>query len=357
MSLTPSLHIVRRYGPVGGMERYVWELTHALAAQGHPVKILCEKAYEQPSANIDIHTLPEVSPKPRWISMLRFSRNVSRWISNFTDRNEWVIHSHERSTVHDITTFHGPPFRERKTRFLDFLSPRIYIWEYLEKRELCGPQVKHVQPNSDIISNLLIQHYPCCRDKLTAPAFPRVSEHFFNIKRSNKEKRIGFIGKEWQRKGLPFACKLVEKLRLTDPEITFIVAGPNPDDIKHLFSNWPEESYELEGWSKTEDITSRIDLLLHPAEAEPFGMVIAEANAAGLPVVISSLCGIAPLIKTSMGDTLALDKETSWLTSMSKWLQDTDEVDKLRITWSALANEQLELYRNVLDNNMDNHTK
>ena len=36
------LHVVRRYGPVGGMERYVWELTHELRKLGHEVEVLCE---------------------------------------------------------------------------------------------------------------------------------------------------------------------------------------------------------------------------------------------------------------------------------------------------------------------------
>ena len=38
-----SVHIVRKYGPFGGMERYVWELTHALRALGEPVSVICEE--------------------------------------------------------------------------------------------------------------------------------------------------------------------------------------------------------------------------------------------------------------------------------------------------------------------------
>lgn len=35
------LHVVRRYGPVGGMERYVWELTIELQRLGHEVTVVC----------------------------------------------------------------------------------------------------------------------------------------------------------------------------------------------------------------------------------------------------------------------------------------------------------------------------
>ena len=37
------IHIVRRYGPVGGMERYVWETTRELTKLGHQVQVLCER--------------------------------------------------------------------------------------------------------------------------------------------------------------------------------------------------------------------------------------------------------------------------------------------------------------------------
>ena len=47
-------HVVRRYGPVGGMERYVWELTHALSKLGVNVTVVCEKCFAV-SANLNLH--------------------------------------------------------------------------------------------------------------------------------------------------------------------------------------------------------------------------------------------------------------------------------------------------------------
>jgi len=60
-----SLHVVRRYGPVGGMERYVWELTRALVQAGHPVTVICERLHAPAPAGIDVHELGEVAPRPR----------------------------------------------------------------------------------------------------------------------------------------------------------------------------------------------------------------------------------------------------------------------------------------------------
>ena len=46
------IHVVRRYGPVGGMERYVWEVTLQLRDLGHEVLVLCEECLaEKPRAS------------------------------------------------------------------------------------------------------------------------------------------------------------------------------------------------------------------------------------------------------------------------------------------------------------------
>lgn len=67
------LHIVRRFGPVGGMERYVWELTRALAAAGHNITVVCESMQADAApAGITVVELGTVRPRPRWLAHLRF---------------------------------------------------------------------------------------------------------------------------------------------------------------------------------------------------------------------------------------------------------------------------------------------
>src|SRR3972149_2596164 len=91
----PTLHGVRRYGPVGGMERYVWELTRALAAAGHPVTVLCEHNHGGAQAGVTVHELGEIALRPRWLSLLRFSRRVAQWLREHPQPGA-LIHSHER---------------------------------------------------------------------------------------------------------------------------------------------------------------------------------------------------------------------------------------------------------------------
>ena len=344
-----SVHIVKRYGPVGGMERYVWELTHALQALDQPVTVICEKAYQDAATGIDVIELGETPPKPRWLSMVRFSSRVSRYFQQHPQLREKVIHSHERSAEHHVTTFHGPPIKDRKASWADYLSPRIQTWLYLEKRELLGNKVQAVLPNSSLIATQLEAFYPEVKTHIQAPAYPGVSPHFFQLKRKNSgDSTVGFIGKEWKRKGLDLAIAYFKGALKVQPDIQFLVAGPDPEEIKHLFVDLPESSYTLAGWMQTETFMQSIDLLLHPARKEPFGMVIAEANAVGVRCLISDQCGIAPLISTELGDILSLeDSIAQWQSAILSALSNQASATPLGLTWDKLAKQHLQLYADI----------
>ena len=141
MNAVQVVHVVRRYGPVGGMERYVWETTRALAARGVEVAVLCEALHAPMPAGVVVHELGDIAPKPRWLSLLRFSRRAARWLAaNPAPRQ--IVHSHERMGVHHVTTFHGPPFATILERaWWRRASVRVFAQLWLERRELCSPQV------------------------------------------------------------------------------------------------------------------------------------------------------------------------------------------------------------------------
>lgn len=346
MNRTSSLHIVRRFGPVGGMENYVWELTHALVQAGQCVRVVCEQCFAEADPAIEVIELGAIRPRPRWLAQLIFSRKVSRYVGS-VELLDMVIHSHERTAVHQVTTFHGPPFLDRKKKWLDFLSPRVHAWIYLEKREVSGRQVSAVLPNSILIGDQLKCFYPAIADRILEPAYPGVTASFSAIKSQSDGKTIGFMGREWKRKGLGVAVEIVAHLRLQDPEIKLLVAGCDPAEIKHLFTDW-QDGYELSGWVKPEDFLAKIDLLIHPARAEPFGMVIAEANAVGIPVVVSDQCGIAPLITDRQGDVIPLEDQGRWESVCKKVLQESRPVRPLPLSWNDLAEQHIKLYRSIL---------
>lgn len=342
--------MVRRYGPVGGMERYVWELTRELAALGHEVEVVCERCYGEKPQGIAVHELGEIAWRPRWLSLLRFGWRVEDWLENNL-RSGWLIHSNERLSMHDVTTFHGPPFATvRDMPWWRMLSVRVAAQLYLERREL--DTARAIVSNSAFIRKQLAHYYPEYAHKLTEPVVPGVAAV------SPREWKavpadggvVGFVGKEWQRKGLPLAVEIVKSLRCKRPDIELWVAGPQPEEVKHLFSDW-QGGYRLLGWNPQAPY-AQFDALLHPARAEPYGMVISEAMAACVPVVVSDVCGAAAHVGPEAGEVLSLDDATgAWADALERQLERSAPVPRFVRGWGEVAQEYETIYREIFETN------
>lgn len=342
------LHVVRRYGPVGGMERYVWELTRELRKLGHEVEVLCEVCLAEKPADIAVYELGQIAWRPRWLSLLRFGWRAARWLK-VHPHPDWLVHSHERIDVHDVTTFHGPPFASVFEKpFWRLLSIRVLMQLYLERRELTKPHC--IVPNSQAISKQLAHYYPQLAGKLTVPVVPGVQPGKLRAQRTVPAGGgvIGFVGKEWQRKGLPLAAGIVARLRRTRPELELWVVGPQPEEIRHLFAGW-QGGYRLLGWSEQSHY-AEFDVLLHPARAEPYGMVISEAMAARVPVVVSDVCGAAAQVAPDAGAVVPLDASAErWADELEKQLRRNDMPPQFVRGWDDVAREYETIYRNIFE--------
>lgn len=346
----PLLHILRRFGPIGGMERYAWELTGQLAAMGHQVDVLCERIHaDSPPNGVRCIQLGEAAPKPRWLAHLRFSRRVSLWIANNQDQRH-IIHSHERTAVHHVTTFHGPPFatvRDRPWNRRTSLRAQVNLW--LERREVCGAQVRAIVPNANTIGAMLNHFYPCIGDRLTKPVTPGVSPGPARPDRAVPTNGgvIGFVGKEWKRKGLEIAISTIGALRRTRPNLELWVAGPAPNEVEKLFAGW-QGGYRLLGAVDSRDIYPEFDLLIHPARAEPYGMVIAEAMAARVPVLVSDPCGAASEVSQAHGTVLKIDApESAWIDAAQALLAKNNSLPGFQRPWEQVAQEYAAIYDRI----------
>ena len=341
------LHAVRRYGPVGGMERYVWEVTRELAALGHQVVVICERCHAEKPPGIAVHELGEIAPRPRWLSLLRFSRRVAHWLEQ-NPHPGFVIHSNERLGLHHVTTFHGPPFATvRDKPWWKKISLRVAMQFFLERRELRAAH--YIVPNSIIIRQQLAHYYPEYAHKLTAPIVPGVAAMPPREWQAAPADGgvIGFIGKEWQRKGLPLAVEIVAQLRRERPNLELWIAGPQAQEVQHLFSGW-QGGYRLLGWRSDTDYLARLNVLIHPASAEPYGMAISEAMAAQVAVVVSDRCGAAPQVTAEAGAVLSLDAPLQqWVAAVRAQLGRTLPPSRFVHTWREVAQAYEKLYGNI----------
>ena len=338
--MSPSLvHIVKRFGPVGGMETYVWRLTHGLSERGANVSIICEQVMGEVSSEIEVVRVEESPEKPRWKSMLVFRERVDKLLKDRFHGQGVIVHSHERSISHHVTTFHGPPISSGGNwSWIQRFSPRVNGWKKMEEQELLSPQVQLVLPVSSLVRDALISNYPTLIEKSIELAWPGVD---FAIKpeeplitSSSSRSRVVFIGKEWGRKGLARAIKVVERIRRARPEVTLDVYGPNNHEVTKYFPNFSWVNFH--GW--VDEIPwERYDVLLHPAKNEPFGMVISEARANGLAVVMSDSVGANDL-RFSATSVLALSASTEkWATEVNRLLSLSSYERELRWTWDDLV--------------------
>ncbi|MDQ6974213.1 MAG: glycosyltransferase family 4 protein [Mariprofundaceae bacterium] len=344
------LHVCRRFGPVGGMERYVWALTQALSELGHGVEVLCEVNLCQASPKgVVVHELGEVHPKPRWLAHIRFSQRVHAWLTANPNARR-IIHSHERTEDHHITTFHGPPYAAvRELPLWKRVGLRVSMNLWLEKRELTAPHVRQVIPNSSHIRQQLLYYYPEVAGVMANPIAPGVSTCQARAEKIVDEQGgvIGFLGKEWKRKGLEYAVKIMTKLVDIRPKVTFLVAGFEATEAQHLFQG-VRFSYQLLGHVNSDTFYAQLDVLLHPASKEPYGMVITEALSAGVAVVVADVCGAADDIDKKFGKVLPLHADASvWAQAIDTQLKQDYAVIRYQRSWQDVALEHTPIYQTI----------
>lgn len=345
MNQLEVVHIVRRYGLVGGMEGYVWELTHALATQGVKVEIICEQWFHLPSSDIKVHKVTPDKSASRWRAMLGFRARVDNLITKQFAKRKIIIHSHERTLNHHITTIHGPPI-QTKTDWWRFswLSPRIQAWKKMEQDELLASQVQFVLPVSNIIKTLLLSLYPNLNTKRIAIAYPGVKAHTEKQasfgEKSRRPPRFVFVGKEWKRKGLRFAVKVIENYALHFEQCVLEIYGPArselPTDILHHPNIVAKEWADAIPWAK-------YDALIHPATNEPFGMVVPEARSHGVPVLTTNLVGSTELNYQGVTVLGSNEPVEIWVENLQKAINDTkNRIPETKWTWQDLASKHID---------------
>ena len=337
IKLPPIIHIVRRFGRVGGMESYVWNLVHELIKQDLHVEVICEETFGEFDSKIVIHKISRSHPRPRWKSMRRFRRLVTQYVSDNFKGRYVLIHSHERSNCHHVTTFHGPPINSPKTFLRRLLtSRRVSAWEQMEKDELLYASATQILAVSTIVKNQLLDLYPELSSKQINIAHPGIDPQPIGRREYNQNpempKKFVFVGKEWKRKGLDLAIEILEGLQ---KQWTLDVFGPSREDLPLRFVAHP--LINIEGWRQTIP-WEEYEVLIHPARQEPFGMVVAEARYHGVKVLTSSVVGSVEL---GFRDLAVLDLKSpirEWVKALERLTADGDKrVSDCLWTWSDLA--------------------
>lgn len=312
MSTSPRLRIAvlnRHFGyRFGGAERYAAAIAEELS-DTHEVHVFAQDI-EHHHPGITYHPVSRPFNKPRWLNQLWFALQTWRLTRHGFD----VVHSHENTWHGDLQTVHVRPFRvglfhglspaRRALRWLSlFTSPRLITYWWLEAARLSVKPGRRIVATSDQVKRDTLMGYPHTASMLEVIT-PGVNMPAKRLTTSPARAQLQlpldvplalFVGNDFDKKGLP---ALLQALALT-PGLHVAVVGQGRhlqryrEQIATL--GLADRVHLLGSLSDVTPAYAAADWLVHPTTEDTYAMVVLEAMASGLPVIVSSarFCGIA----------------------------------------------------------------
>ena len=103
-----------------------------------------------------------------------------------------------------------------------------------------------------------------------------------------------YVGRYWRGKGLPVLLEAFRRARQVDPSISLLMIGNGEDEEALRVAAQQMAGVTIWPFVPTRELLAAYaaaDTLVFPSLGDPFGMVIEEAHAAGLPVITSDTVG------------------------------------------------------------------
>ena len=350
------LYIARTFGPVGGMERYAFEVAREMGRRGHQVSALCRSVDETSVAGCGVEII-KLNPKPAkrgWHDRYVFRDAVNEFLADPAVRGRFdIIHSHENTVGQHVSTEHGPctayGLRLKPWKYLDYSARKNLA---IETEKFRTPSLRALVSCSRRVQDIAVREYPFLAGKITRVITPAYSYLQPVAKDPARKPRVlGFMGRDWKRKGLPKAIETFRHLRRQDSSWTMLIAGCPAETLPDKLIRTLPDGAQLLGRTDPQEFFSRIDILVHPATDEPFGMVMSEALTCGVPVVFSDHCGAADHLRSEGLRVLPVNASVSdWACSCTD-LSGRDFKPFASRTWSDLAAEHEELYAEINGHN------
>ena len=370
--------LIRHYSAsTGGAERYCVELTGRLA-KIHDVHVFTQQNSEQ-SNSITFHQIPQWFQRPRYLNQLLFS-----WFTRRATQNKFdIVHSHDMVTHANIYTLHVPCVKTRWSeskgvkkilRWLNtLLSPRKIAYLWLENTEMRISEHRHFISVSEYLSRNILMNYPRTNKHITI-AYPGINnpvDVYSNtaLQSNGLKKELGlddndflllFVGNDLIKKGLPTIIQALNKLG--NNHIHLAIAGNGKKNTVNIPAKLLKNVHFLGVMENMMSLYQNADTLIHPTLVDTYGMVVLEAMAAKIPVIVSSkkYCGFAEHLDDNQALILNNPKDAQ---EMSEKINSVFSDVNLRatiakngfemsqsISWENTLEKTLLAYNTVLEN-------
>ena len=346
--------ITRRFFRAGGgAEGYAVALARELSRQ-HEVHVFSQQT-DQPVPGLSYHPLAFVSERPRWLNQWVFA--ISSWWQ--TRRGFDVVHSHENTWHGQVQTIHVRPLRFNLLhglsggrliwRWLKIVtSPRLLTYVYLEAARFKSRAGRTVVAASSLLRDDCVSAYPRSRIDVVPPGVDMPSHtrtktqarEALDLNQSGRW--LLFVANDYARKGLG---TLLEAMVPLAEEVQLAVVGDTKQRTQ--FEASARElglANRVQFLGSLQDVSlayQAADALVHPTLEDSYAMVVVEAMAHRLPVIVSGYpwCGVAAqLIHDQHALLLASPQDAYALTThIRRLLHDTDLQQRLIQTGEAFA--------------------
>lgn len=308
----------------GGAERYSIALVEQLAAR-HEIHVFAQHIEHQ-WPGVTYHRIGQAIARPRWINQLWFA--FATWRA--TRKGFDVVHSHENTwhgqvqTVHVLplkyTLFHGRTGGSLALRWLKVVtSPRLLTYLALEHFRYARQAGRTVVPASSTLQAVMATTYPetLYAMRVVTPGVADVPGLASATEKLEARRQLGlplegacvlFVGNDYRKKGLPSLLQAMQSL----PSACYLAVVGNAQQIAGLRDEvaalgLADRVFFLGALVHVDIAYQAADCLAHPTLEDTFAMVVLEAMARGLPVVVSDkrYCGISELL-TDQANALIL---------------------------------------------------
>ncbi|MBI2770853.1 MAG: glycosyltransferase family 4 protein [Burkholderiales bacterium] len=297
----------------GGAEGYSVRLAEQLAAR-HEVHVFAqETAHSWPG--VSYHPISTPLKRPRWVNQLWFAWATARATRSGFD----IVHSHELTWHGQVQTIHVKPVRysllagvqgaARVLRWLKIVtSPRLLAYLWLEAARFSSRPGRHVVAASSMVQAEALQAYPGAAG-MTSVITPGVDLPGEGPGRAEARRALGlpadgrlllFVANDYARKGLDTLLAALAQLP-ADVHLAVVgdAAGIPPFARRAAALGEASRVHFLGSLPEVAPAYRAADALVHPTLEDTFAMVVLEAMAHGLPVVVSgpAFCGISALLR------------------------------------------------------------
>jgi UDP-glucose:(heptosyl)LPS alpha-1,3-glucosyltransferase len=364
--------VVPKYGFVGGGEKFVSELAERLADRpGCRIHVFANK-WLASSKDIIFHKVPVIF-FPKWLTTISFAFFFGLKAAKMDFD---LVHGHDRIFNPDLVTLHSIPHHmwvkdiRQKHRFS--LFDRGTCWT--EKQMFSSKRCRRFLPVSQLVKEKTLEVFPLEEDKI------RVIHPGVDVKRfqpgnlnnrlairqefeiSTQDLLILFVGMNFEVKGLDqllFAVARLKSVHHKNNVKVLVVGKGNQTKYQALAGDLGIGTQIKFAGVRTdiEKIYQSADILVMLSKLDTFGMVVSEAMATALPVIVSDTVGAKDLIVQGGNGFVVNREDVALISSKIAFLFDKNnrlEMGRkayetaLKNTWAKTARKVSEIYEEIL---------